>query len=129
MSAVRARGERGSAIVDFVLVAALVTMLFAGVVQLTLALHVRNTLIDCAAEGARHAALADRSPADGAERTRRLIEASLDPALDPQVSAHYTVVDGVPVARVHVTARLPVLGLLGPAGVLDVDGHALREDA
>jgi len=36
-------------------------------------------LVDCAAEGARYAALADRSPQDGAARTRALIGLSLAP--------------------------------------------------
>ena len=69
--------ERGAAVVDFALVAGLLALVFAGVVQLTLAVHVRNTLVDCAAEGARYAALADRTPDDGVARTRALIDASL----------------------------------------------------
>lgn len=120
--------DRGSAIVDFVLVSGLVTLLFAGLLQLALALHVRNTLIDCAAEGARYAALADRTAGDGADRTRQLISMSLSDSLAPEVDAGYTSVGGVPVAEVRVGARLPVLGLLGPEGVLMVTGHAVRED-
>ena len=50
-------GDTGSAIVDFALVGALVTVLFVGVLQLTIVLHVRNTLVDTAAEGARYGAL------------------------------------------------------------------------
>ena len=45
-------------------------MLTLAVVQLALALHVRNTVIDAAAEGARFASLAGSSPADGVARTR-----------------------------------------------------------
>lgn len=112
---------------DFVLVGALTTILFAGVLQLALTLHVRSTLVDCAAEGARYAALADRDPADGAERTRDLITMSLSPRFAQDVEARALVVDGVPVVEVEVTAALPVLGLLGPSGTLTVDGHALEE--
>ena len=65
------RGDDGVAVVDFALVAGLVSLIFAGVLQVTLALHVRNTVIDCAAEGARYAALADREPADGVEAPGR----------------------------------------------------------
>lgn len=119
--------DRGSAVVDFVLVAALTTVLFAGVLQLALALHVRSTLVDCAAEGARYGALADRSPADGAARTRELIAMSLSPRFAEQVVADDVLVDGTEMVRVTVTAGLPVLGLLGPAGSLTVDGHALEE--
>ncbi|MBA4103601.1 MAG: pilus assembly protein TadE, partial [Arthrobacter sp.] len=43
--------EQGSAVVDFVLVGGLLTMFFLAIIQLTLILHVRNTLIDAAASG------------------------------------------------------------------------------
>lgn len=39
-------GDRGSAIVDFALVGGLVTVLFVAVLQLTFAVHARNTLVD-----------------------------------------------------------------------------------
>lgn len=121
--------ERGAAIVDFALVSGLVALLFAGVVQLTLAVHVRNTLVDCAAEGARYAALADRTPQDGVERTRALITASLAPGYARDVTAVSTELEGLPVVEVRVSAPLPVAGLLGPGGGLTVTGHALREGA
>ena len=123
----RLRADAGSAIVDFALVAGLVTLVFAGVLQLTLALHVRNTLVDCAAEGARYAALADRSPEDGAARTRALIGLSLATGFADDVTVVETTIDGLAVVEVRVTAPLPVAGLLGPAGTLTVTGHALEE--
>lgn len=119
--------ERGSSVVDFALVSGLLTLLFAGVVQVTLAVHVRNTLVDCAAEGARYAALADRTPADGAERARALIATSLAPGYADDVTAVDAVRHGLPVVEVRVSAPLPVAGLVGPGGVLTVSGHALRE--
>ncbi|MCL3860398.1 TadE family protein [Actinotalea sp. K2] len=119
--------DRGAAIVDFVLVGALTTVLFVGVLQVALALHVRATMVDCAAEGARHGALADRTPQDGADRTRALLELSLSSSYAADVRAEHTVVGGLEVVRVQVRAPLPVLGLLGPSGTLTVDGHALRE--
>lgn len=103
------------------------TLVFAGVLQLTLALHVRNTLVDCAAEGARYAALADRSPEDGAARTRALIGLSLATGFADDVTVVETTIDGLAVVEVRVTAPLPVAGLLGPAGTLTVTGHALEE--
>ena len=123
-----ARPDAGVAVVDFALVSGLVTLLFAGGVQVTLAVHVRNTLIDCAAEGARYAALADRTPQDGVDRTTALIATSLSPAYAGHVVARETTLDGLPVVEVRVQAPLPVAGLVGPGGVLSVAGHALRED-
>lgn len=122
------RSDSGAAIVDFALIAGLVTLVFAAVLQLTLAQHVRNTLIDCAAEGARYAGLADRSPHDGAARTRELIDLALTPGYADDVSAAETVIEGLAVVEVTVHAPLPVAGLLGPAGRLTVTGHALREE-
>ena len=55
---------------EFVLVGVLLTALLLAVVQLALALHVRNTVLDAAAEGARYAALAGSSAEAGVQRTR-----------------------------------------------------------
>lgn len=121
-------GDRddGSAVVDAVLVGALTTLLFASVLQVGLALHVRATLIDCAAEGARYGALADRDPGDGAARAADLITMSLASSYAQDVTAARTVLDGLPVVEVQVTAPLPMLGMLGPTA-LTVRGHALAE--
>ncbi|SDQ08453.1 TadE family protein [Quadrisphaera sp. DSM 44207] len=120
-------GDRGAAVPEFVMVAALVTLLFAGLLQLAFALHVRNTLTDSVAEGARFGALADRGPADGAERARELIRASLADGYAAQVSAGYAQVGGLSTVEVTATTALPVLGLLGPAGSLTVSGHGALE--
>lgn len=109
------------------LVGALTSLLFAAVLQLTLVQHVRNTLVDCAAEGARYAALADRDLEDGAERTRVLVAAGLSAAYAQDVSVRRTEIDGLDVIEVQVTAPLPVAGLLGPARSLTVLGHAVAE--
>lgn len=107
--------------------AALVTVVFAGIVQLATVLHVRNTLIDCASEGARYAGLADRDLDDGVRRTRELIQATLAPRYASEVTARHSDVAGLPVVEVQVRAPLPVAGLLGPAGVLAVRGHGVEE--
>jgi len=122
-----AAGERGSALVDFVLVGALTSLIFAAVLQLALIQHVRNTLVDCAAEGARYAALADRGVEEGAERTRALVSAGLSDRYAQEVSARRTQVDGLDVVEVRITAPMPVAGLLGPDRALTVVGHALAE--
>ena len=45
------RDERGSAVVEFALVGAILTVLTVSVLQLALALHVRNTVLDCRVRG------------------------------------------------------------------------------
>ena len=117
-------GERGAAVVDFVLVGALLTLFFMAIIQLTLVLHVRNTLIDAAASGARYGTLADRSAADARERTAQLIRVALNPDFANDVSTSETSYQGVPTLEVTVRAPLPVLGLIGPRESLEVKGHA-----
>lgn len=123
----RTYGDRGSAVVDFVLVSVLVSALFLAVFQVGLALHVRNTLVACAAEGARFGARADTTPADGATRTRTLITASLSSRWAQGVSASERPVGGVRVVQVDVSAPLPVLGWFGPSDALAVRGRAFAE--
>jgi Flp pilus assembly protein TadG len=118
-------GERGSAVVDFVLVGTLLVFLFLGVIQLTLVLHVRNTLIDAASSGARYGTLADRTPADGRQRTAELIGTALNPDYARDISTSEAEVQGIRTLEVTVRAPLPVVGLFGvPMSVLEVKGHA-----
>jgi hypothetical protein len=120
-------GDRGSAIVDFTLVGALVTVLFVGILQLTLVLHVRNTLIDSASEGARYAAQSGHVPGDAVSRTRDLVGQSLADSYAQDISATATRIDGLDEIEVRVVAPLPLLGLLGAERSLTVQGHALVE--
>lgn len=119
--------DTGSAVVEFVLVSILVVVLMLAVLQLGIALHIRNTLISAASEGARFAAAADREPADGAQHTRELIWASLPDDFADDVSSRYVDVDGVSTIEVEVKADLPVFGWFGPSGSLTVSGHAMEE--
>jgi len=126
----RLSGDRGAAPVDFVLVGGLLlTPLFLGVVQLGLDLHVRNTLVSCAGEGARYAANADRNLDDGAERTRQCITSSLRASYADDVHAAFTDEDGLPTVEITVRAPLPLVAFAGPSRALVVHGHALRETA
>ena len=109
------------------MVGALLTVLTLSVLQLGFALHVRNTLVDAAAEGARYGALADADVAEGAERTRDLITVALDVSYAQDVSARVESFRGVPATTITVRAPLPLLGLIGIDDVLEVVGHAPRE--
>ena len=123
----RQEAGQGSAIVDFVLVGGLLVLLFMSVVQFALGVHIRNTLIDCAAEGARYAALADLGPDDGVARTRQLITSALAPRFADDVVATTTFVGGRQVVEVTVSAPLPVIGLFGSLTHVTVSGHAFDE--
>ncbi|VDR32689.1 TadE-like protein [Arthrobacter agilis] len=110
--------------VDFALVGGLLTVVFIAILQLTLVLHVRNTLIDAASSGARYGTLADRSPDDAVTRARTLIEGSLADSYGSDITVAQSTVGGVETLEVIVRAPLPVIGLVGPAGVMEVRGHA-----
>lgn len=122
-----ARDDRGSAVAEFVMVSGLVIALALGLAQLALALHVRNTVTDAAAEGARFGALADRTPEDGADRASELITTAIGSAYATDVTATTTTRLGHAAIVVSVVAPLPVIGLLGPAATLEVEGHAAIE--
>lgn len=102
--------------------------LFAGIAQVALVLHVRNTLTSAASEGARHAAAYDRGLADGEARTRAEIERAVAASYAQDVRVEEHLVEGRPGVRVTVTARVPALGLGGPAIDLHVQGHAIEEE-
>jgi hypothetical protein len=116
--------ERGAAVVDFVLVGALLTMFFVSIIQLALILHVRNTLIDAAASGARHGTLADRSADDARHRAGELIGTALNADFARDIETREVVFQGLRTLEVTVKAPLPVIGLIGPRGGLEVTGHA-----
>lgn len=121
------RDESGSAVVEFTLVGVLLTLLTLAVVQLGLALHVRNTVLDAAAEGARFGALADNAPADGVGRTRDLIAEAIGADYASDISVATGEWMGHPAVTVTVRTTLPVVGLLGVGGGLEVSGHAAIE--
>jgi Flp pilus assembly protein TadG len=122
------RLDRGSAVVDFVLVMVVLIPLVLGILHLALVLHVRNTLTSAASEGARVAATLDRGPTDGVIRTRQEINAVLAGRFAEDVSAVTLMVNGSPGIRVTVRAEVPPLGLWGPAIRITATGHAVEEE-
>ena len=119
--------DDGSAVVEFTMVTVLLTLLTVSVLQLGLALHVRNTVTDAAAEGARYAALADNGLAEGMERTRQLITAAIGPDYATDVSASYGTYLGHSSTEIRVVTTLPLIGLLGVEQGLEVSAHAAVE--
>jgi Flp pilus assembly protein TadG len=65
--------ERGSAVVDFVLVSLLILTLLLAVLQVAVYVHVRDVLVASAQEGARYAANADVDSSTGAARTVQMV--------------------------------------------------------
>lgn len=119
--------ERGSAPAEFVMVAALLTVLTLSIIQLGLALHIRNTVQDAASEGARYAALADSSLDAGVTRSRDLIGAAIGAAYASDITATYGDFGGFRAATITVRTNLPLIGLIGFDGAMEVRGHAAVE--
>jgi Flp pilus assembly protein TadG len=119
--------DRGSAVVENLLVTLLLTTLALAVVQLALALHVRTTVVDAASEGARYGALAGNTPTDAVARTEHLISAAIGDGYVAEVSASSGDYRGHGAVIVQVNGTLPVIGLLGVGEGLHAVGRAAVE--
>lgn len=119
--------DRGSALVEFVLVAPLIMLCFAAVAQVILFAHVKATLVSAAAEGARAGANAGASTMQAVRRTRTALASSAVAGSAQSISAARTTAGGNKTIEVRIKARVPLFGLLGPAS-MEVIGHAIRED-
>jgi hypothetical protein len=119
--------ERGSAVVENLLVTILLTTLALGVVQLALALHVRTTVSDAASEGARFGALAGNGPREAITRTHDLIDTAIGDGYVSTVTAEYGDYRGHAALAVTVDGTLPVIGLLGVGEGLRAVGRAAVE--
>jgi Flp pilus assembly protein TadG len=71
------RVDRGSAVVEFVLVSVPLLFLLLGVLQVAVYLHVRNVVVASAAEGARYGANADRLAGEGGPFAEQVLREGL----------------------------------------------------
>lgn len=116
--------DRGSSPVEFVLVGTLLTVLTLAVLQLALAVYVRNVVHDAAVEGAHHAALADTTLEEGTDRARVVITQSIGSAYAGDIAIRDSEVLGHDTVAVRIRTTLPVLGLIGVPYALEVEAHA-----
>ncbi|WP_246210241.1 TadE/TadG family type IV pilus assembly protein [Nocardioides piscis] len=121
--------ERGSAVVDFVMILVVLLPMFAALLQLSLVLHVRNTLSSAAAEGARRAAVMGASPADGHAKASEQIAGTLNERFARDIVVREVAIAGAPAYEVVIHAEVPALGLGGPAIALSASGNAIIEGA
>ncbi|MDT0143070.1 TadE/TadG family type IV pilus assembly protein [Microbacterium sp. PRC9] len=118
------RDDAGASPVEFVLVGTLLTVLTLGVLQFGLAVYVRNVVHDAAVEGAYHAALADTTLADGAQRTRDIVGRAIGAEYATDVRVQESAALGQRTVEVRVQATLPLVGLLGAPRGMEVTAHA-----
>ncbi len=112
--------------VEFAVVVPLLVLLVLAVVQLGLALHVRSTLQSAAAEGARVASVSGGDPELARRRIEQSLAQSFADGVVESVSVRSVRSGGLAATEVEIRARLPLVGLLGPAALV-VRGHSLDE--
>lgn len=116
--------DRGSSPVEFLLVGTLFTALTLGVLQLALAVYVRNVVHDAAVEGAYHAALADTTQEEGIARTQEVITRAIGASYAEDVRIGASGATGQETVDVRVRSTFPLLGLIGVPFAMEVEAHA-----
>lgn len=109
------------------MVSALVMFIVLAVLQVGFSLHVRNTLILAASEGARAAARLDASLDRGPARAHEVVTGALSDSFAQEISVGTEWVGGIEVVVVTISAPIPIVGPLGPGQSLTVSGRAFRE--
>jgi len=126
-----ARGDDGAAVVEFVLIAALVMGLLLAVLQVAVYVHVRNVVAASAQEGARYAANADVDSGAGAPRTLEIVGNSLGGSTADGLScssAEELDSTGLVLVVVQCTGAVPALfGALGDLLPVNATGRAIKE--
>ncbi len=125
--------ERGSAVVDFVLVSLLIVALLLAVLQVAVYAHVRNVVTASAQEGARFAANADVDSGLGAARTLEVVaRATNQRTAEGLACSSGEEVDpsGLTLVVVRCSGSVPsLLSTLGNLLPLEVTGRAVKEGA
>jgi len=130
---VPAERERGSAVVDFVLVSVLILTLLLAVLQVAVYAHLRNVVVASAQEGARYAANAAVDPGSGAARTVQIVAratSSRTAAGLACTSGEEPDPSGLTLVVVRCTGSVPtLLSALGNLLPLTATGRAIKEGA
>jgi len=106
-------GQRGSAVVEFVLVAVVAVVLALAVAQLGLFLWERNALMGSLSEGARVAATEGRTVADGRRVAAELLRRAAGGRVAGAVPIEGTEADGVVELRAEGTLPSLLPGIPG----------------
>lgn len=109
----RDRRERGSAVVEFAMVAPLAIVVALAVAQAALFLYERNVVMGSLSEGARVAASTGRSVSDGQLAAGKLLRESLGARVAGAVVVRGAVENGLAVLRSDATLPSFVPGLPG----------------
>ena len=120
-------GERGSAVVDFILVSIPLLAVFFWTLSVTQTAYLRNVLLDAAVEGSRSAALADGTEAGAVLKTKQVLNLALGGDLNAEVLAGFEQHGTLRVSRVEIIAQVPMAGLLPINSTIRVVADASNE--
>jgi Flp pilus assembly protein TadG len=125
------RRDGGAAVVEFVLVGALLLFVAFGVIQVGLVLHARNVLASDAAEGARHAASLGVPVSSGGPYATRMARRSVPGAARDLSCVSRTAAgrDGLLLAEVTCVAELHLAFVPMGSIHVSVTGRAIKEVA
>jgi Flp pilus assembly protein TadG len=126
-------GERGAAVVDFVLVSLLIVALLLAVLQVAVYAHVRNVVTASAQEGARFAANADVDSSLGAARTLEVVARATNDGTAAGLtctSVEEADPSGLTLVVVRCSGAVPsLMSALGDLLPVEVTGRAVKEGA
>jgi Flp pilus assembly protein TadG len=126
-----ARGDRGAAVVEFVLVSVPLLFLLLIVLQVAAYLHLRNVVVASAAEGARYGANADRPSVDGGPFAQQVLGRGLSARAAAGircVAAEEAGAGGTVLVAVRCQGSMPtVLSMLGDVLPVDARARAIKE--
>ncbi len=121
--------DDGSAVAELVMVMGLLVLVFAGLVQVGLVMHVRNVLAAAAAEGARYAAVSGHDEQAGVERIDELARAALSDGVVAEIPCQVITDerDGQLIRVARCDGRMPLLFAPFGSVPIHVQAIALKE--
>jgi hypothetical protein len=120
--------ERGSALVDFVFLAAPFALIPLSVISVSFVTYAQTVLQDSAIEGARYAALADQDSGGGCKRSLELAKAAFAGFPDLKASCSLSSQASGGIEQVVLLAKIPVFGIISLSPELSATGRAPREN-
>ena len=125
------RGERGSAVVEFSMIAVLLSTIFFVVLQVGVYLYQRSVIASSALAAARYAANANVEAGEGGSRAARLIADALSPSTAGGIdcaASEATGQGGLRLVVVECTGSVPsIVSVLGPVLPVDATARAIEE--
>lgn len=120
--------EKGSALVDFVLMAAPFVLVPLSVVSISMNSYAQTVLQDSAIEGARFAALADQDSSSGCGRSLHLARQAFVGFRDLTATCRVVSQGQRDMEQVVIAGKVPVFGILSFSSAHSATARAPREN-